>query len=75
MTYPYLMRTALIAATLGAGGVLAQTSPVRSDVGPPPAEDRSSVGAIVLPIVRYVMPVILVALLIFSIFGTSMRFL
>lgn len=57
MKYPYLMRTAVVAVTLGAGGVLAQTTapvpteptaPVVSDVGPRPAEDRSSAGAIVL---------------------------
>ena len=61
MEHPILLRAALVAATLGAGSVLAQTvpspspspaptltSPVVSDVGPRPAEDRSSVGAIVL---------------------------
>jgi len=57
MKYPDLMRTAAFAVTLGAGCVLAQTTPpvqtapvapVVSDVGPAPAEDRSSTGAIVL---------------------------
>lgn len=48
MNYANLMRTAACAAALGAGGVLAQTSPVMTDVGPAPAEDRSSTGAIVL---------------------------
>jgi hypothetical protein len=60
MKYAYLMRTAVCAATLGAGCVLAQTSPpaaadfvpasppVASDAAPLPAEDRDSTGAIVL---------------------------
>jgi hypothetical protein len=57
MKYSRLMRTAAIAATLGAGSVLAQTTapvpteptaPVVTDVGPRPAEDRNSTGAIVL---------------------------
>ncbi|HEY0887106.1 MAG TPA: hypothetical protein VGE20_17565 [Ramlibacter sp.] len=59
MNNPILLRAALVVATLGAGSVLAQTvpspspaptsvSPVVSDVGPRPAEDRSSVGAVVL---------------------------
>jgi hypothetical protein len=60
MKYAYLMRTAIVAATLGAGCVLAQTDApvvndfartapaVVSDVGPPPAEERDSAGAIVL---------------------------
>jgi hypothetical protein len=60
MNYAFLMRTAVVAATLGAGCVLAQTDapvvndfartapPVISDVGPPPAEERDSTGAIVL---------------------------
>lgn len=57
MKHPISLRCALLAAMLGAGGVLAQTSPspsptspdpVVSDVGPPPAEERSSVGAVVL---------------------------
>lgn len=60
MSQSKLLRTAWLAATLGAGGVLAQTAPsptptpavqappVMSDVGPPPAEDRASAGAIVL---------------------------
>jgi hypothetical protein len=59
MNNPVLLRADLLAATLGAGSVLAQTvpspspaptsvSPVVSDVGPRPAEDRSSVGAVVL---------------------------
>lgn len=57
MKYPGLMRCAVVTAALGAGCVLAQTNPpapaqpepaVLSDVGPRPAEDRSSTGAIVL---------------------------
>ncbi len=59
MNKPILLRATLVLATLGAGSVLAQTvpspapaatsaSPVVSDVGPRPAEDRSSVGAVVL---------------------------
>ncbi len=57
MRYPYAMRTAVLAVTLGAGCALAQTtapvpteptSPVVTDVGPPPPEDRNSMGAIVL---------------------------
>jgi hypothetical protein len=49
MKYACLMRTAICAATLGAGCVLAQTSAsVVTDVAPAPAEDRDSTGAIVL---------------------------
>lgn len=49
MQYPYLMRTAVLAATLGAGCALAQVGPpVVTDVAPLPAEERSSTGAIVL---------------------------
>ena len=58
MKYPILMRTAAVAAALVAGGVFAQSapsksdtvvpSPVVSDVGPPPAHERNSLGAIVL---------------------------
>ncbi len=49
MKYPTLMRIAALSAVLGAGNLLAQTStPVQTDVGPPPAEDRASAGAIVL---------------------------
>jgi hypothetical protein len=48
MKYPFLMRVATVVATLGIGCALAQTNPVVTDVGPPPAEDRSSTGAIVL---------------------------
>ncbi|NPC55219.1 hypothetical protein [Caenimonas soli] len=48
MKYPNLMRTAALAAAVGTGSVFAQTAPVITDVGPPPAEDRSSTGAIVL---------------------------
>lgn len=48
MKYPYLMQGAALAAVLGAGGVLAQTAPTMTDVAPPPAEDRSSTGAIIL---------------------------
>jgi hypothetical protein len=56
---PSKLRAVLLAATLGAGSALAQTAPSPaptpagqappvSDVGPAPAEDRSSTGAIVL---------------------------
>ena len=59
MNYPTSMRLALVAATLGAGVAFAQTSqapapapndpsPVVSDVGPAPAHERHSMGAIVL---------------------------
>lgn len=48
MKYPSMTRIAALAAVLGTGGVLAQTAPVMTDVAPPPAEDRSSAGAIVL---------------------------
>jgi hypothetical protein len=57
MKYPKSMRLALIAAALGAGGIFAQNAtppaptdpaPVVSDVGPPPASERNSMGAIVL---------------------------
>ena len=51
MKYPYTMRSALVAAALGAGVVFAQTAAapaVVTDTAPPPAEDRSSVGAVVL---------------------------
>jgi hypothetical protein len=60
MKYAFLMRTAIAAATLGAGCVLAQTDApvvndfartapaVVSDVAPLPAEERDSTGAIVL---------------------------
>jgi hypothetical protein len=57
MTYPSLLSAGVLLASLG-GGVLAQTvpsqtaphqgPPVVSDVGPRPAEDRSSTGAVVL---------------------------
>lgn len=54
MNNPTLLRAAACAATLAmgilaAGGALAQSSaPVVTDVGPPPAEERNSHGAIVL---------------------------
>lgn len=58
MKYPILMRGAALAAALGAGSVLAQTRPsatdsgllppVVTDVGPAPAQERDSLGAIVL---------------------------
>ena len=58
MKYPILMRGVALAAALGAGGVLAQTRPavtdsgltppVVTDVGPAPAQERNSLGAIVL---------------------------
>lgn len=48
MKYPKLMCTAALAAVMGTGAALAQTAPVVTDVGPRPAEDRSSTGAIVL---------------------------
>ena len=47
MKYADLMRTAICAATLGAGCALAQTAPpVVTDAAPPPAEDRDSTGAV-----------------------------
>ena len=49
MKNAYLMRAAAVAATLGTGCVLAQTSaPVVTDTAPLPAEERESAGAIVL---------------------------
>lgn len=49
MKYVYLMRTAICAATLGAGCVLAQTAaPAVTDTAPSPAEDRDSTGAVLL---------------------------
>ncbi len=55
MKYPNLTRTAALAAALAAGCALAQTrpspaepAPVVTDVGPAPAQERSSMGAIVL---------------------------
>jgi hypothetical protein len=64
MKYPIAMQAAVLAAvlgTLGTGGAFAQGTPaepaaatpgkpgaVVSDVGPPPAEERNSTGAIVL---------------------------
>jgi len=49
MKYANHLRAAALMAALGAGSVLAQTpARVMTDVAPPPAEDRSSPGAIVL---------------------------
>lgn len=60
MKYPNLMQTAALAAVFAAGGAAAQTSAqttapsavdppaVVSDVGPTPAQERNSIGAIVL---------------------------
>lgn len=57
MKYLPSMRLALLVAALGPGVAFAQNSPapapthpspVVSDVGPPPAQERSSMGAIVL---------------------------
>ena len=49
MDYPILLRTGALAAVLATGSVLAQsTPPVATDLAPPPAEERSSPGAIVL---------------------------
>jgi hypothetical protein len=61
MKYPIALQAALLAAVLGTGGALAQTVPgeaapatpgkpglVVTDVGPAPAEERNSAGAIVL---------------------------
>lgn len=47
-----VMRSGLAAAGLAAGAALAQpvtpVTPVQTDAGPPPAEERDSVGAVVL---------------------------
>jgi hypothetical protein len=60
MKYPILMRGAAVAAALGLCGAFAQTRPaptdsgngvappVVSDIGPAPAQERESMGAIVL---------------------------
>jgi hypothetical protein len=58
MKYPILMRGLALAAALGAGTVLAQTRPsttdsglpppVVTDAGPAPAQERDSLGAIIL---------------------------
>jgi hypothetical protein len=58
MNYPILMRGAALAAALGVCGAAAQTRPaptdsglpppVLTDVGPAPAQERESLGAIVL---------------------------
>jgi hypothetical protein len=58
MNYAILMRGVALAAALGAGSVLAQTRPaatdsgllppVVTDVGPAPAQERESSGAIIL---------------------------
>ena len=57
MKYLSPIHWAAMAAVLGAGGAMAQTPPapspadpvpVVSDVGPPPAQERNSIGAIVL---------------------------
>ena len=58
MKYPTMMHIVALAAALVAGGVHAQTrptvtdsgnvAPVVTDTGPPPAQDRNSMGAIVL---------------------------
>jgi hypothetical protein len=58
MKYPILMRGVALVAALGAGSVLAQarpsatdsglTPPVVTDVGPAPAHERESSGAIIL---------------------------
>ena len=56
MKYPNLMRMAALAAVLAAGAVSAQTTApttveapaVVTDVGPAPAHERNSIGAIVL---------------------------
>ena len=58
MKYPILVRGIALAAALGAGGLLAQTRPavpdngpmpaVVTDAGPAPAQERESLGAIVL---------------------------
>ena len=49
MAIVIVMRIGLAAAGLAAGGALAQAlTPVQTDVAPLPAEDRDSVGAVVL---------------------------
>ena len=58
MSYSNPLCAGLLAALLGVGAAVAQTapspatppaSPVATDAGPPPAEERASTGAIVLP--------------------------
>jgi hypothetical protein len=49
MRYALSIRTAAVGAALAAGCALAQTpAPAVTDVGPPPAEERGSTGAVVL---------------------------
>lgn len=57
MNHRHTLCAGLLAALLGAGGAVAQTAvspaapstaPVVTDAGPPPAEERTSAGAIVL---------------------------
>ena len=57
MNHSHIMCAGLLAALLGASGAVAQTAtppaapstaPVATDAGPPPAEERTSTGAIVL---------------------------
>lgn len=49
MSIVIVMRIGLAAAGLAAGGALAQAlTPVQTDTGPPPAEERDSMGAVVL---------------------------
>jgi hypothetical protein len=49
MDISIVMRMGLAALGLAAGGAFAQSrTPVQSDVGPPPAEERDSIGAVVL---------------------------
>lgn len=48
MTIRSLAGPALAAVLLGAAAAIAQTSAPVTDVGPPPAEERASTGAVVL---------------------------
>jgi hypothetical protein len=49
MVISMVMRAGILAAAVAAGTASAQSlTPVQTDTGPPPAEDRDSVGAVVL---------------------------
>ena len=49
MKYPFVLRAACAMAALGVAAAFAETAPAKAtDAGPAPAEDRSSVGAIIM---------------------------